>query len=74
LAGVVPKFVELTNDVVSDDLRRRPDLTLRDRSLVTIAALAAIGEQRPARFLPAPRTREITWTKPHSSRCTVHEP
>jgi len=34
----------LTNDVVFDDLWRRSDLTLRDRSLVTIAALAAMGD------------------------------
>jgi len=41
---VAPKFVQLTNEVVFDDLWRRPDLSLRDRSLVTIAALAAIGD------------------------------
>jgi 4-carboxymuconolactone decarboxylase len=43
LGGVAPKFVQLTNDVVFDDLWRRSDLSLRDRSLVTIAALAATG-------------------------------
>jgi 4-carboxymuconolactone decarboxylase len=44
LGGVAPKFVELTNDVVFDDLWRRSDLSVRDRSLVTIVALAAMGE------------------------------
>jgi 4-carboxymuconolactone decarboxylase len=44
LGAVAPKFVQLTNDVVFDDLWRRSDLSLRDRSLVTIAALAAIGD------------------------------
>jgi 4-carboxymuconolactone decarboxylase len=44
LAAVAPKFVQLTNDVVFGDLWRRPDLTMRDRSLVTIAALAAMGD------------------------------
>ncbi len=44
LAAVAPKFVQLTNDVVFDDLWRRPDLSARDRSLVTIAALAAMGD------------------------------
>jgi 4-carboxymuconolactone decarboxylase len=44
LGAVAPKFVQLTNDVVFDNLWRRPDLTLRDRSLVTIAALAAMGD------------------------------
>ena len=44
LGAVAPKFVELTNDVVFDDLWRRSDLSPRDRSLVTIAALAAMGD------------------------------
>jgi len=44
LSAVAPKFVQLTNDVVFDDLWRRSDLSLRDRSLVTIAALAAMGD------------------------------
>jgi 4-carboxymuconolactone decarboxylase len=34
----------LTNAVVFDDLWRRSDLTPRDRALVTIAALAAMGD------------------------------
>lgn len=42
--AVAPKFVELTNAVVFDDLWRRSDLTPRDRALVTLAALAAMGE------------------------------
>jgi 4-carboxymuconolactone decarboxylase len=44
LAAIAPKFTQLTQDVVVDDLWRRPDLTPRDRSLVTIAALAAMGD------------------------------
>jgi 4-carboxymuconolactone decarboxylase len=44
LAIVAPKFVELTNALVFDDLWRRPDLSARDRSLVTLAALAAMGD------------------------------
>ena len=42
--AVAPKFAELTNDVVFGDLWRRSDLTPRDRILVTIAALAAMGD------------------------------
>ena len=42
--SVAPKFAELTNTVVFDDLWRRSDLTPRDRSLVTLAALAAVGD------------------------------
>jgi 4-carboxymuconolactone decarboxylase len=44
LGTIAPKFVQLTNNVVFDDLWRRSDLSLRDRSLVTIAALAAMGD------------------------------
>jgi len=42
--AIAPKFVELTNAVVFDDLWRRSDLSPRDRSLVTIAALAGSGD------------------------------
>jgi 4-carboxymuconolactone decarboxylase len=50
LAAIAPKFVELTNGVVFDDLWRRADLTARDRSLVTIAALAAMGDDEQLDF------------------------
>jgi 4-carboxymuconolactone decarboxylase len=42
--AIAPKFTQLTNDVVFDDLWRRSDLSVRDRSLVTLAALAAMGD------------------------------
>lgn len=42
--AIAPRFAELTNDLVFDDLWRRSDLSVRDRSLVTIAALAAMGD------------------------------
>jgi 4-carboxymuconolactone decarboxylase len=42
---VAPKLAALTNDVLFGDLWRRPDLSPRDRSLVTIAALAANGDE-----------------------------
>lgn len=41
---IAPKFVELTNNVVFDNLWRRSDLSVRDRSLVTLAALAGMGD------------------------------
>lgn len=44
LGATAPKFVHLTNSVLYDDLWRRSDLAVRDRSLVTIAALAAMGD------------------------------
>jgi len=50
LAKVAPKFGQLTSDVVFDDLWRRSDLSLRDRSLVTIVALAAMGDDDQLEF------------------------
>jgi 4-carboxymuconolactone decarboxylase len=44
LGNVAPKFAQLTDHVVFETLWRQPDLTVRDRSLVTIAALAAMGD------------------------------
>jgi 4-carboxymuconolactone decarboxylase len=43
LDNVAPKFVQLT-DVVLQRLWRQPELSVRDRALVTIAALAATGD------------------------------
>jgi 4-carboxymuconolactone decarboxylase len=42
--SIAPKFTELTNNVVFDNLWRRSDLSVRDRSLVTLAALAGMGD------------------------------
>jgi 4-carboxymuconolactone decarboxylase len=50
LGTVAPKFVQLTNDVVFDGLWRRSDLSVRDRTLVTIAALAAMGDDDQLEF------------------------
>ena len=44
LGTIAPKFVQLTNDVVFDDLWRQSNLSLPNSSLVTIAALAAMGD------------------------------
>jgi 4-carboxymuconolactone decarboxylase len=44
VAPVAPKLATLTNDVLFRDLWLRTDLAPRDRSLVTIAALAAGGD------------------------------
>lgn len=42
--AVAPELVRYTNSVLFGDLWRRADLTLRDRSLVTITALIAGGQ------------------------------
>lgn len=38
-----PKLADLTDDVLFADVWERPDLSSRDRSLITIAALIALG-------------------------------
>jgi 4-carboxymuconolactone decarboxylase len=45
IRGVVPKLVDLTEKVVFGDVWERPELSKRDRSLITCAALVAL--QRP---------------------------
>jgi 4-carboxymuconolactone decarboxylase len=42
--NVAPGIVEYTTDVLFRDLWLRPGLAPRDRSLVTVAALVAIGQ------------------------------
>ncbi|MCJ2185759.1 carboxymuconolactone decarboxylase family protein [Novosphingobium beihaiensis] len=44
MGPISPSLAQLTNGVLFDDLWRRPDLTPRDRSLVTIVALTANGD------------------------------
>lgn len=50
VAPVAPKLAELTNKLLFGDLWLRTDLSKRDRSLVTIAALAANGDSEQLRF------------------------
>ena len=49
LGDFSPKLVQLTDDVLFGDVWERPELSKRDRSLVTVAALIAGGnaEQLP---------------------------
>lgn len=49
LVGIAPKLVEVTNEVLFADVWERPELSPRDRSLVTVSALAALyrTEQLP---------------------------
>ena len=45
--GVVPKLIELSEGVLYADVWERPQLSKRDRSLITVAALTAMyrGDQ-----------------------------
>jgi 4-carboxymuconolactone decarboxylase len=42
IGDVAPKLAELTDDVLFGDIWERPGLSQRDRSLITVAALAAL--------------------------------
>ena len=44
LAGIAPKLVDITNNVLFADVWERPGLSPRDRSLVTVSALIANGQ------------------------------
>ena len=47
---VAPGMAALTDDVLYGDVWKRPDLSPRDRSLVTIVALAAMGDDDQLEF------------------------
>jgi 4-carboxymuconolactone decarboxylase len=50
LGDFAPKFVELTDRVLFDDVWEREELSKRDRSLVTVAALIALNRPEQLRF------------------------
>ncbi|HEY4962382.1 MAG TPA: carboxymuconolactone decarboxylase family protein [Terriglobales bacterium] len=50
LGGFAPKLVELTDNVLFGDMWERPELSKRDRSLVTVAALIALNRPDQLRF------------------------
>lgn len=68
---VAPKYTQLTNDVVFGDVWRRPDLSGRDRSLVTIAALAAMGDDDQL-DLYARRAAESGMTRAQITEALTH--
>lgn len=50
LGDLSPKLVDLTEDVLFGDVWERPQLSKRDRSLVTCAALVATGKTEQMDF------------------------
>lgn len=50
LASVSPKLAQLSQQILFDDIWQRPQLARRDRSLITLAALCALG-----------RTAQLPW-------------
>ncbi len=56
LRSIAPKLIELTDDVVFGDVWERPQLSKRDRSLITVAMLVAMHRDRQ---LPAHLGRAV---------------
>jgi 4-carboxymuconolactone decarboxylase len=50
LGDFAPKLVDLTDDVLFGDVWERPELSKRDRSLITCAALVATGKTEQMDF------------------------
>jgi 4-carboxymuconolactone decarboxylase len=50
LGDFAPKLAALTDDVLFADVWERPDLSKRDRSLITCAALIATGKTEQMAF------------------------
>jgi len=48
-SSIAPKFADLTETVLFEDVWERPDLSKRDRSLITVSCLVALNrlEQLP---------------------------
>src|SRR5215831_8080547 len=50
LGDFAPKLVQLTDDVLFGDVWERKELSKRDRSLITVAALVALNRPDQLRF------------------------
>jgi len=50
MGEIAPKFAELTDKVLFGDIWERKALCLRDRSLITVAALIALNRTEQLRF------------------------
>jgi 4-carboxymuconolactone decarboxylase len=50
LGDIAPKLAQLTDDVLFGDVWERPQLSKRDRSLITCAALIATGKTEQMSF------------------------
>jgi 4-carboxymuconolactone decarboxylase len=50
IGNFAPKLVELTDRVLFDDVWEREELSKRDRSLITVAALIALNRPDQLRF------------------------
>jgi len=69
--SAAPALARLSNDVLVDDLWRRPDLTPRDRSLITVAALIAKGDNDQLAFY-LNRAMELGLTRSQAAEVVTH--
>ena len=46
IRATAPKLIELTDEVIYGDMWEREELSKRDRSLITVASLVAMGRER----------------------------
>mgnify|MGYP000532926075 FL=1 len=71
VAPTSPLLAELTNRVLFGDLWQRPDMSARDRSLVTMAALIAIGQPEQLPF-HANRAMDNGLTRAEAAEVPAH--
>ncbi|HEY2028969.1 MAG TPA: carboxymuconolactone decarboxylase family protein [Myxococcales bacterium] len=71
IGDVAPKLAELTDDVLFGDVWERPQLGKRDRSLITCAALVALGRTEQLNF-HFPRAIENGVTKDEIIELITH--
>ena len=71
LGDFAPKMVELTDKVLFGDIWERPELSKRDRSLITCAALVATGKTEQMTF-HFPRALENGVTKSEVIELITH--
>lgn len=71
VAPTTPLLAELTNRVLFGDLWQRPDMSARDRSLVTMAALIAIGQPEQLPF-HANRAMDNGLTREEAAEVPAH--
>jgi 4-carboxymuconolactone decarboxylase len=68
---IAPKLAELSDDVLFGDIWERPQLSKRDRSLVTCAALISLGKTEQMNF-HIPRAIENGVTHDELVELTTH--
>ncbi|EJJ25147.1 (R)-mandelonitrile lyase [Rhizobium sp. CF142] len=71
VAPTAPALADLTNRVLFGDLWQRPDLSARDRSLITMTALIAIGQPEQLPF-HANRAMDNGLTSSEASEVVAH--